>query len=56
MIQIVPLRIIMVNHSHQNDNNELFFRNDNDMSDRSHQNDDNKLFFRNDNDMSNYFH
>ncbi len=56
MIQIVPLGIIMVNHSHQNDDNELFFRNDNDMSDRSHQNNDNKSFFENDNDMSDYSH
>jgi len=38
------LEIIMVNHFHQNDDNKLFFRNDNDMSDHSHQNDDNKLF------------
>ena len=51
MIQIIPLGIIMVNYFHQNDDNELFFRNDNDISDRSHQNNDNKSFFGNDNDM-----
>ena len=56
MIQIVPLRIIIVNHSHQNDNNELFFKNDNNISDHFHQNDNNKSFFGNNNDMSDYSH